>query len=528
MLSEETLVRNLAALDEAQGQRPAFASLDPRTTRAVEHEGTLRIEVRAREGSGAAHDWIPLWGAHPDAEAAEQLSAAGDAAHLLVIGGGVGHLLDAIERAGKSTKVIVLEPDPGMAVLFLARRDWTSWFSTGRLRMLTGPDYVGASSCARLVNGAQPMAVVVNPVMAAHRPEAVEHATVIAQRIQQDARANADARKRFAGRYVLQTLGNLPVIQAESDVAALDAAFAGRPAVIAAAGPSLDAILPVLAAYQDQVVVVGCDTTLRPLLAGGVRPHLLVGIDPGEVNARHLSGVADTDGIWLAAEGSLHPSAYPAFTGRTFILKISDHEPWPWLRELGLDRGLVRAWGSVATSAFDLTLRMGCDPVIFVGHDLAFTNDRPYCDNTVFHDDWRACLADKPLSNIRHYEELMMGAHPIVRATDINGEPLNTHGRLIAFRDWIVEQTTITHDRRFINATGGGILHGPRIEQMSLELALGTHAGSRFDVRATLAAAYRRGRIPTPSDAVIARWIEFTAGTVTAEQLRAALQPPPA
>jgi hypothetical protein len=368
----------------------------------------------------------------------------------------------------------------------------------------------------------------VNEVLASHRPAAVEQAMLVVKRIQQDAAANTEARQRHAGRYLLQTLGNLPVIQAESNAAALDGACAGRPAVMVAAGPSLDASLDVLAAYQDQVIIIACDTTLRPLLAAGIRPHVMVGTDPGELNARHLSGIADTSGIWLAAEGSLHPSAYPSFTGRTFIFKISDHEPWPWLREAGLDRGTLRAWGSVATSAFDLALRMGCDPLIFVGHDLAFTNDRPYCDNTVFHEEWRAYLADKPWGTIRHYEELMMQGHPAVRATDVNGEPVSTQGRLIAFRDWIVEQTTVTRNRRFINATGGGILHGPRIEQMRLELALGLHAGPRLDARSILAAAHRKGLkkpspLPCPTDDVIARWIEFTAGTVDEHAIRAAL-----
>jgi hypothetical protein len=43
----------------------------------------------------------------------------------------------------------------------------------------------------------------------------------------------------------------------------------------------------------------------------------------------------------------------------------------------GEDAGL-RTGGSVACSALSLALRMGCDPIIFVGQDLAFTDGRAY------------------------------------------------------------------------------------------------------------------------------------------------------
>ena len=505
MFSEQHFLRNLDALEQVQGHRPALAPLDARTPGALETGGT-----------------------DPEAEARELLAAVGDAAHILLIGGAAGHMLDGLERSGASTKVVVLEPDPGTAARFLARRDWRPWLASGRLRLLTGPGYVGASSTARLVNGAKPTAIVVNDALAAHRPADVEPAMRVARRIQQDAVANADARRQFAGRYLLQTLGNLPVIERESNIAALDGGCTGRPAVVVAAGPSLDASLAALAAYQEQVVIIASDTTLRPLLAAGIRPHLMVAVDPAELNARHLSGVPDTSGIWLAAEGSLHPDAYRSFAGRTFIFKVSDHEPWPWLRDAGLDRGQLRAWGSVATSAFDLALRMGCAPIIFAGHDFAYTNDRPYCDNTVFHEEAYAYLKLNPTGNIRHYEEMLMQGQPLVTATDVHGAPVRTAARLLAFRDWIAEQTTTTRDRRFINATGGGILQGPGIEQMPLDLALGVHAGPAFDARHVLTTAYRRGLAHAGprselTDAVIARWIEFTANTVDAAAIRQAL-----
>lgn len=455
------------------------------------------------------------------------LAAVGDADHIFLIGAGGGHLVSAVARACLPTKVLVLEPDPQTAARAMTRRDWQAWLETGRLRMLTGPDYVGASSIARHVNGAKPSAIVVNDALAAQRPDAAARAVLVARRIQHEAAANAEARRRFAGRYLLQTLGNLAAIEREGNVSALDGAFAGRPAVIVAAGPSLDRNLPALVGYQERAVVIAADTTLRPLLAGAVRPHLVLGVDPNDVNARHLAGVPDTSGIWLAAEGSLHPSVFGGFAGRTFVFKVSHHEPWPWLDGAGFGRGTLRAWGSVVTSALDLALRMGCNPIVFVGHDFAYTDGRPYCDNTVFHEEWRAYLAHNP-GTIEHYEALMKQGRPIVSVTDLAGMRVETTAHLVAFRDWVVEQTTLARDRTFINATDAGILQGPHIVQTPIEDALGRYATSPIDVRPVLTACHARStghhRLDSPpSDETVAAWIEFTAGTVDRDAIRAAL-----
>ena len=59
---------------------------------------------------------------------------------------------------------------------------------------------------------------------------------------------------------------------------------------------------------------------------------------PARRTRRHLNDLPDVRGLWLVGEGSLTPSVFPQFTGRTFIYKVSHHEPWPWLADQGADR----------------------------------------------------------------------------------------------------------------------------------------------------------------------------------------------
>ena len=417
----------------------------------------------------------------------------------------------------------------------LARRDWTPWIDQGRLRLLTGPDYAGAAGCGRHVDVSTMPTVLASPQLTDHRPDEVAAARAVAARIISEAQANAVARRRFSGRYLMQSLANLAVVAREGDARALDGRFAGRPAVLVAAGPSLDRNLPELAALQDRAVIIGADTTLRPLLAGGVRPHIMAGVDPGDINARHLAGVPGLDDIWLVAEASLHPSAFEGFAGRTFIFKVSHHEPWPWLNTLGIDRGTLRAWGSVVTSAFDLAVRMGCDPIVFAGFDLSYPERRPYCANTIFDQAWREAMATYHCT----WEQLVddyFSRIPELRQADAHGVPVLTKASLVAFRNWLREQIAADGSRTFINATGAGILRGPRLRQGSLRDALEGAPSIDGLVREQLAAAHANSLAAQPSlraaveelvashdgqpAALIGRWMDFAAGTVTAAQIR--------
>ena len=520
MFSEATLAANVAAIQRAQGQCPAFGALDASRVRAIpDDRAGLRLELRTSGG-----DWLRL----------DDLSTTTFPKQLFVIGLALGTVMDAIERAGAPTRVVVLEPDPGIATLMLARRDWTSWFDSGRLRLLTGPDYRGAVTCSRHVNVSDPPVVLEHPLLAEHRAADVAKARAVATQMIGEAAKNHEARRKFAGRYLLQTLGNLPVIAREADAGVLDGLFSGCPAIVVGAGPSLDENLPALVELQDRAVIIAADTTLRPLTKGGVRPHMLVGVDPSEMNAKHLAGVADVDDIHLVAEGSLNPLAFEGFANRTFIFKVSNHEPWPWLDTRGLGSPTVRAWGSVVTSAFDLALRFGCNPIIFAGLDLAFTHMRPYCRGTIYHEMWQSYV---DAGNT--WEGLMedyFRNQPDVRMPDWQGRDTRTTPALISFRNWLLEQTAATTDRSIVNATGGGILYGPGLRHASLHELLGASA-PLADLRQRLASAHRRSAsraaaLPgdvddllraTDTPALFARWREFTLNTVTDEQITAAL-----
>jgi hypothetical protein len=456
---------------------------------------------------------------------------------IAFIGAGPDQVQRALERQAPSARALVLEPNPRTAAAMRARRDWTAWTAAGRLVLLSGPDYQGASAVARVFPDLHAAEVIVDPELANRDTTDVDRAREVLARLAFATRANDGARRASAGRYLLHTLANVPRLARESDVQALAGAGAGRAAIVVAAGPSLDTNIHTLVPCLERGIVIACDTAARPLTLTGVDPDFIVASDPSPANAWHLAGLS-VKRSWLVGEGSLHPSAFTSFDRRTFAFRVSTHQPWPWLGSMGLDRGVLTTWGSVATSAFSLAVLLDCNPIVFIGADLAFTGNRPYCRGTAFEAQWSTWVAGG--STLEMVWETLIAKWPAVVATDVHGQPARTASHLVAFRDWIVEQSAANVDRRIVNATEAGLLHGGHIEQKSLwEAVAGRLAIDREAFHRAIRAAHVSARgdvarafmsidevLQNASHPERAAWREFADGTVPDAAVDLALKTP--
>jgi 6-hydroxymethylpterin diphosphokinase MptE-like protein len=492
-----------------------------------------RAEVRDAAGA-----WIRLHSARdPRAEARRQgldlASRAAGVETLVLIGGGVGYLPEALLE-DHMPRVIVIEPSADLAQACLSRRDWSAWREAGRFELRVWPDVDEPYPLWQLFDRDEPEPfIAVQPVLARVAGELTERMRKQLARIVFEGRANADARRRQAGRYLINTLSNLAPIARSADAGALKDALKGRPAILVAAGPSLDAVLPSLADVSETVAIIAVDTALRPLLNAGIQPPLAVALDPTELNGTHLRDLPPHDSTWLVAEPSVAPAAVQAFQDRLLTFRVADHHPWPWLATQGIERHLVRVWGSVLTAALDLAIFAGADPIVFVGADLAYTEGRPYCRNATWERHWAevtgrgAALEDLWRSDL--------AARPLETALDIHGRPAQTTAHLIAFRDWLIARMAAADDRRYVNATGAGLLYGASIVQSPLDEAIGVDGTRAALLRrlkalsedADRASAGIRLRLASdfaaPARDTLHAWADFGKATMSRGELDAAI-----
>lgn len=428
-----------------------------------------RFDVSVRTDAGA---WIRLHSTRaPEAEARQWVDRVlGDQPVpplVAVIGPGLGYVLDELIARRPDVRIVALELLPELITLRQQR--------TSSATLLPGQIAASAAPAFQMqpvrwpadALSVEPL-VFVHPVLQQHWPATVEAAKHALTQYVFEQRSNEDARQRLAPLYLAQTLQNLPGIARSPDVSVLDGIANGEPLVICGAGPSLDRLLPVLKANRHRAWYVALDTSIRPLLAAGIVPDLVVAIDPTGLNGRHLLNLPTRHRPWIVCEGSVEPPVWAAFRGRTLMARVNRSDPWPWLESVGLSPTVLRAWGSVLTTACDLVTRMRPSSVAFAAVDLAFTNGQPYCRGTALEADWETERVAADLSTVEEVWAARLRDRTIPEP-DVHGNLTQTAGHLVAFRNWVRRLVVETSGCRFANVTGAGILHGDAIAQTDLE-----------------------------------------------------------
>ncbi len=203
----------------------------------------------------------------------------------------------------------------------------------------------------------------------------------------QTQRGRVDRLNRAAKR--AQWLGhleqNIKYLLELPDLTRLSGRYRGAPALVIGAGPSLDQSLPLLA-RQDRgpLLTIAAASALTPLARVGIHPDVVLALEAKD-ESRQLA-MADPDRTLVAAASGAHPNHFHNYPGCHALFHL-----FPWLPKV-LGQGLAVAnGGHVTSAAFTMALIWGCDPIVLVGQDLAFSQGRTYAqgrpgadDQTVF------------------------------------------------------------------------------------------------------------------------------------------------
>lgn len=257
--------------------------------------------------------------------------------------------------------------------------------------------------------------------------------------------------------------------------------FAGVPGIVVSAGPSLNKNAHLLKEIGNRGVVCAVDTAVKPLMKMGITPHIVATGDPQEANYKHLKSVRLPE-TYLICDPQAPPKTVSEWAGGRFFCSFGTRF-FAWF-DSRIDVGHVNVWGSVATIAYDIVLQMGCDPIIFIGQDLAFSWGRTYVKGTYFEDD-----DGKDMS----VEDFVKTNQKVISRTDIYGNEVFTNRQMFAYCEFLLRRFAEPHGRRIINATEGGILKSENVETTTFRDAIDEHLKGGHDIAGMLAEAHSRG-----------------------------------
>ncbi|GMB09127.1 motility associated factor glycosyltransferase family protein [Thermolongibacillus altinsuensis] len=208
-----------------------------------------------------------------------------------------------------------------------------------------------------------------------------------------------------------------------------------QPIVIVSAGPSLDKNKHLLRDIQNRALIMSVGTALKPLLQIDVIPDFVIITDPQDIVYNQIDGLEDLE-IPLIALSTCNKHVLQNYKGYKFIAFQEGYDlAEQYARENNIK--LVKTGGSVSTTALDISIQFGCNPIIFVGLDLAYTNNKTHVKGTYFYQENVNSKFLRPIKSI-------------------SGETVYTTKNLYIYLKWIEKRISMENNITFIDATEGG------------------------------------------------------------------------
>lgn len=251
-------------------------------------------------------------------------------------------------------------------------------------------------------------------------------------------RVNHNTMQAFRNFWLLNTWHNLQYGDAYMED--FKEEFQGKPAIIVSAGPSLDKNIHLLQKASEKALIVAVGSAMTILEARGIKPHFRIAIDPGEANEK-LFSVLNTNEIPLLYSEHLFYSILPQYAGAKVQLNLAGNSAIiSHLHQCSkISRDTISSGFSVANVAASLLAYWQCNPIVFVGQDLAYTEERLHAKGA-----WDSETEAKHIR--RHYLR-----------KDIFGQDVYTDAPFEGMRQ-IFERIISMHPQlQFFNATEGGI-----------------------------------------------------------------------
>ena len=212
--------------------------------------------------------------------------------------------------------------------------------------------------------------------------------------------------------------------------------FFGKDIYIVAAGPSLDKNLEQLRQKPKNAVIISTGTTFHKMISMGIRPDYVMVTDPNERVIFQLRE-NEKESIPMILLSTANRQFIQKYHGKKYLIFQKEYKPAEEYAEQN-NLTLYETGGSVTTTALDFSIRANAGRIIFLGLDLAFTNNLAHASDT---------------SNMIATDE-----EELIEVKEYFGGKVLSDAKFIMYRKWIEKriQRKDAHQIQMINATEGG------------------------------------------------------------------------
>ncbi len=379
---------------------------------------------------------------------------------VVFMGLGLGyHVASMAEKMGKRGVMVVYEPDPGLWRAVLEQIDHTRWL--GRTGTILADQSVTRPALTRRIEGYSAvvttgMKLVTHPASRQLNNESFNTFGQMVMDILAFCRTNIATALVNSARTCRNLACNLAHYAAGATTNDLYQAAKGYPAVCLGAGPSLAKNIELLkdAGPRDKYILITVQTGLKLLLERGIRPDFVTALDYSQICTRFYEDLPPLPDVTLVFEPKGHPAILDNYPGPARLLASQFNDIL--LGPMAVPRIPMRMGCTVAHLSFYLAQHLGCDPIIFIGQDLGFSEGLYYMPGTAIHQVWSSELNQFNTTEMMEWRRIIRMRGHLRRETDVNGRPMFTDEQMITYLKQF-ERDFANAEQKIIDATEGGI-----------------------------------------------------------------------
>lgn len=298
---------------------------------------------------------------------------------VIFIGWGLGyHILEWIKANKGDYRIIVIEPEPEMFYHSLQWIDLNEFIKQVSLDIVLGDDFhlvyqLALNHMESILSGG--FQIVPLPFADIYPQTFYQQLKSELRKILKTRETMLNHMAEMGYRCQANMVANLPAVLRSGFLHHWKNRLQNQPAIIVAAGPSLDRNIQVLSRVYGLAWIFAVDSSLRIVQKHGIQAQFVVSKDPTERNLVHFQNLDYADPPILAFDPQVHPSIPVCFRDRLLYIPNRNPAMHGYLRNMGLsDDDCLPLSTNVAIAAFNLACHMGCNPIVFVGLDLCFSD----------------------------------------------------------------------------------------------------------------------------------------------------------
>ena len=405
-----------------------FAQFDNKRIEAFEIIQTKSGNVTVKENGLLYHSAY-----NPLVEAEKQISTftPGQMNAAVFYSSGLAYSINAFAKKYPESTLVLIEPDINYFLLSLNFTDWTEAFRLKSLVLL-----IGASSpeVMNILNkiGIDKCTFYSVPAQAKHAEKYFLSLDELKERNLQKKNINERTLEKFSSLWLKNTCKNIGYAAKLPGIRALENTAEDKIALILAAGPSLNKILPHIEAIKKKAIIICVDTALKSLLKSSIMPHYIVLTDPQYWNARHIQGLDASESV-LITEIAAWPSVF-SFKCKSILLTASQYPIGKYIESKIENKGKLDPGGTVASTAFEFARFLGCKEIYIAGMDLGFPGRQTHAAGCQFEENVFRSSSRFNTSESFNAKSLM-GAYPFT-GKNYSGKEILTDKRMALYAWW--------------------------------------------------------------------------------------------